>query len=155
MSTISPVSNYVKEVNWLNKYIGIQYGEGPGKHKCWDLIQAVYKEQLGIELKDYKGVDEGDLRDLIRVAREMGRDYKDPPWTVVQPPLLNFDVVIMAGHVKKEGTESFYRVPCHAGVYVQNKVLHIMEGTDSVHVDLKHPSIRFRIIAYSRHESLM
>jgi len=153
MSTLSPISNLVKPENWLNKYVGVQYGEGPGKYKCWDLVQAVYKEQLGIELKDYKGVDEADLRDLIRVAREMNRDYQEPPWTQVQPPLLNFDVVIMAGHVRTDG--GFYRAPVHAGVYVQGKVLHIQEGTDSVHVDLRHPSVRFRVIAYCRHQDLM
>jgi hypothetical protein len=153
MSTLSPLPNSAKPENWLNRYIGVQYGDRPGQYKCWSLVQAVYKEQLGIDLKDYKGVDEGDLRDLIRVAREMGNDYKEPPWTVVQPPLLNFDVVIMAGHVRTK--ESFYRAPVHAGVFVQGRILHIQEGTDSVHVDPRHPSIRFRVIAYSRHQDLM
>ena len=153
MTTMSPMPNLQKSGNWLNKYVGIQFGSGSGQHKCWSLIQAVYKEQLGLELKDYKGVDESDLKDLLRVAREFGKDCKEPPWTLVEPPPLNFDIVLMAGHIRTEN--SFYRAPVHAGIYIQGKVLHIQEGTDSVHVSLDHPTIRFRIIAFGRHQDLM
>ena len=133
------------------KYVGVEYGEGPGQHKCWSLIRWVYKDELGIDLKDYKGVED-DIADKLRVAREMKRDYQVYPWTQVPVPR-DFDVVVMAGHMLREGIA--HRAPLHAGVMLAGKLLHLEGNSNSVWVSLGHPSVSRRIIAFCRHEQML
>lgn len=42
-------------VDWVNAYVGIPYV--PGDFDCWSLVRAVYRDQLGIELPDWKWIE--------------------------------------------------------------------------------------------------
>jgi hypothetical protein len=140
--------------HWVEKYIGTEYGDGPGQRKCWGLVQDVYLGELNIVLDDFRPVAEGDFVDAMRVSRTFKRELLR--WAKVDRPR-EFDVVVMAGYAQdSENCDRLVRAPLHAGVMVgSDKILHIESGRDATCVLLDHWTVRQRILAFCRHEKLV
>jgi len=109
---------------WTDEYINIPFqcdGRDRSGCDCYGLVCLVYKERLGIELPDYKGVfTDHDIATLRRVAKEM-KSYKEK-WQRVQTPQL-YDVVML-----RTGAYTW-----HVGLVLDNhRMLHVMTGINSV-----------------------
>ena len=110
-------------MNWTDSYIEIPFkpdGRDRNGLDCYGLVCLVYKERLGIELPDYKGVftdhSYGTLRAVAK-AFAVGRER----WQKVTDPH-EFDVVMLrTGHYT-----------WHIGLVIDNRrMLHIISGIDS------------------------
>lgn len=111
-------------MNWSDKYINIPFkcdGRDRSGCDCYGLVCLVYKEQLNIELPDFKGIfTDHDIATLRRVAKEM-KSYKEK-WQRVQTPQL-YDVVML-----RTGAYTW-----HVGLVLDNhRMLHVMTGINSV-----------------------
>lgn len=134
--------------HWATKYVEIEYGDGPGQHKCWSLIQHIYRTELNIALDDFRPINENDFADAMRVARTFRQELLK--WDKVEYPR-EFDIVVMAGYTTDH--EKVVRAPLHAGVMVGgDRVLHIESGKNATCVLLSHWTVKQRILAFCRHE---
>ena len=109
---------------WTDEYINIPFqcdGRDRSGCDCYGLVCLVYKEQLNIELPDFKGIfTDHDIATLRRVAKEM-KSYKEK-WQRVQTPQL-YDVVML-----RTGAYTW-----HVGLVLDNhRMLHVMTGINSV-----------------------
>lgn len=139
-------------MTWVNKYIGMEYGDGPNQRKCWGLVQEVFLGELNIKLVDVRPISEGDFADAMRVSRYIRAELKKPMWIKVDKPV-EFDIAVMAGYTTDH--EKVVRAPLHAGVIVGgDRVLHLEAGKNATCVPLTHWTVKQRIIAYCRHELL-
>lgn len=129
---------------WWSRFVGAPFvsgARGPDSYDCWGIIQAVYREQLGINLPSYGEIS---AHDLVRVARQMERG-KDDGWEAVETPQ-EYDVAIM-----RSGRGG--RAIVHVGVMVDaQRVLHIEQASHAVVVPIRHFSIAGRIAGYRRYE---
>lgn len=127
---------------WVAPYIGLPFGEGPGRVTCWSLVVRVYADRLGVVLPAYGEVS---AADLMRVARAMrdGSGASDG-WRAVAAPA-EFDVALMRG---AQGGQAVV----HVGVVVgATRLLHVEAASHAVLVPLDHWSVRDRILGYRRH----
>ena len=128
-------------MRWWGRYVGLPFGEGPGEVTCWSLIAQVYRDELGVELPAYGEIS---ARDLVQVARTMGREQLGEAWRAVAEPEA-FDVAIM-----RSGRGG--RAICHVGVMTgPSHVLHVDAATSAVVVPITHFSIRGRIAGFRRY----
>lgn len=128
-------------MSWWGRYVGLPFGEGPGEVTCWSLIARVYRDELGVELPAYGEID---ARDLVQVARTMGREQLGEPWRAVADPEA-LDVAIM-----RSGRGG--RAICHVGVMTSaSQILHVEAATSAVVVPTSHFSIRGRIAGFRRY----
>lgn len=134
--------------HWVEKYLTFEYGVGPGQRQCWQLVQDVYRNELNIKLDDFKAFSENDFADAMRVSRTFKQELLK--WERVGTPG-EFDVAVMAGYTTDH--EKLVRAPLHAGIVVGNdRILHIERGMNATCVLMTHWSVKFRIIAFGRHE---
>lgn len=130
-------------MNWTAQYVGKPFmdgGRGPDAYDCWGVVQAVYRDQLGIDLPGYGEIS---AANLLRVRRQIAAGADAEPWLPVTDPR-EFDVAVM-------------RLPSgrghgHVGVMIDaHNVLH-SEGASGVAVDrIDAATIRNRIMGYWRH----
>lgn len=109
--------------NWTDRFIDIPFkpdGRDRSGCDCWGLVHLIYRERLGIELPDYRGIfTDQSLATLRRVAEVMNQNRES--WQKVDTPQ-PYDVVMM-----RSGKYTW-----HVGIVVsKNYMLHIMEGIDS------------------------
>jgi cell wall-associated NlpC family hydrolase len=130
-------------MDWVSRYVGLPFGQGPGQVTCWSLVRLVYAGELGTDLPEFGDIDP---RDLVRVAREMRSDRNTSPWR--EPPRPGvFDVVLMRS--ARGG-----RAVCHVGLIADvRRVLHAEEASGTVLVPIDHFTIRGRIAGYRRYTS--
>lgn len=141
-------------MTWAARYVGIPYADNDtteGLH-CWGLVQAVLDREAGVEVPSY---GETSARDLAAVARQVEGDADIDPWSEVPSGEARaFDVVVMSGRVRSNGTSR--RAPIHVGVMIDAaRILHVEQATDAVIVPLTHDTIRFRILKICRHKALI
>lgn len=125
----------------LAQYIGLPFGTGAGEVTCWSLVRRFYRDQFGIDLPEF-----GDIapRDLVRVAREIGRGADALVWSEPDVPVTG-DVVLMRS--ARGG-----RAVCHVGILAECRgLLHAEEATGSVLVPIEHFTVRGRIAGYRRY----
>lgn len=130
-------------VIWAAKYIGLPFkdgGRGPKAFDCWGLCQAIYRDQLGVELPHYGEIS---ASDLLRVRREIAAGAASEVWNKVESPR-EFDVAVM-------------RLPTgkghgHVGVMLDpHNVLHVEAGSGVAIERVQSVTIRDRIMGYWRH----
>lgn len=105
------------------KYFRIPYvheGRDFSGADCWGLVILYYREELGIELPDYKGApayrDWCDSRYILEAADTLSELFSSVDVTQAQPG----DVVVICANS---------RVPNHIGVCLDNKeFLHTLDG---------------------------
>lgn len=128
---------------WAAQYVGAPFkdgGRGPVNYDCWGIVQAVYRNQLGIDLPHYGEIS---AKDLLRVRREIAAGAASEPWQQVEIPR-EFDVAVM-------------RLPAgrghgHVGVMVDpHHVLHVEQGSGAAIERTDAATIRNRIMGYWRH----
>lgn len=128
---------------WVNRYVGLPFGEGPGEITCWGLVRLVYRDQLGVDLPAYGEIG---AHDLARVARTMGREQMGEQWLPVTEPL-TFDVAIM-----RSGRGGGRIV--HVGVMADERhLLHVEAATASVVVPINSFGVRARIAGFRRYRA--
>ena len=106
--------------DWINDYIGIPYecnARGPNAYDCFGLCVAVYKNQLGVDVPDWK-VDDTAAKTAMRaitgaVAEEMESGRAEQ---VTEPQ--DFDIVVLVRH----------GLAHHVGIYIAGGVLHTRQG---------------------------
>lgn len=126
-------------MSWWGRYIGLPFGEGPGEVTCWGLVRRVYANHLGVDLPEYGEIS---ARDLVRIARAMGRG-KDDGWRAVEQPQ-PFDVCLMRG-------SSGAAVVVHVGVVtLPGFILHVEAASAAVVVPVGGFSVAGRIMGYRR-----
>lgn len=125
---------------WWARYIGVEFGEGPGQLTCWGLVRAVYRAELGIDLPSYGEIS---ASDLARVARAMA-GAKDDGWAAPAGLPQMFDVCLMRA---PRGLAAVV----HVGVMIDPiRVLHVEAATAACIVPVSHYSISGRIVGYRR-----
>lgn len=130
-------------MTWAAPYVGLPFGEGPGEVTCWSLVRRVMAERRGIELPAYGEIS---ARDLVRVARTMGREQLAETWRAVSVPQ-EFDVALMRS--ARGG-----RAIVHVGIMIDGRrLLHVEDRTASVVVPLDHYSVRGRIVGFRRYSA--
>lgn len=128
-------------MDWIARYVGLPFGQGPGEVTCWSLVRDVYACEMGIDLPEFGDIDP---RDLARVAREMRDGQDDLVWHEPDRPGV-FDVVLMRS--ARGG-----RAICHVGLIADvARVLHAEEATGAVMVPIDHITIRGRIAGFRRY----
>ena len=124
---------------WWQPFVGLPFGQGPGRVTCWGLVRRVYADRLGVELPEHGDVAPDDLR---RVALAMTRGAEAETWAAPAAPR-PLDVVLM-----RHPTAA--RIG-HVGVMVDAaRVLHVEAATASVVVPVWHWSVRSRIGGFRR-----
>src|SRR5580704_13710594 len=122
----------------LEKYIGIPFkdeGSNFDGCNCWGLVRLVLIQEAGIAVPAYGDIS---AADLLKAARQIGRDSSTAPWIRVDVPQA-FDVCLMTA---KEGA---HRVIGHIGIMTSpTHVLHVWEATHAVQMPLTHSRIRAR-----------
>jgi cell wall-associated NlpC family hydrolase len=108
---------------WTDDFIEIPFkpdGRDRNGCDCWGLVCLVYREKLGIELPEYKGVFEAQtIAQLKNVARVMEREKES--WVRVEKPH-EFDVVMI-----RSGAYAW-----HVGIVIdRRRMLHVMSGINS------------------------
>jgi cell wall-associated NlpC family hydrolase len=108
---------------WTDDYIEIPFlpdGRDRNGCDCWGLVCLVYREKLGIELPEYKGVFEAQtIAQLKNVARVMEREKES--WVRVEKPH-EFDVAMI-----RSGAYAW-----HVGIVIdRRRMLHVMSGINS------------------------
>lgn len=140
-------------MNWPARYVGIPYADDGFTHgfHCWSLVRTVLSDEAGIDVPHY---GETEAKDFAAVAQHMNADAVRDPWREVAPgDAMEFDVAVMAGRVRNNGTSR--RAPIHCGIMIDPiHVLHVEEATDAVIVPLHHPTIKFRLLKLYRHKVL-
>lgn len=132
----------------MKEYVGIPY-KNKGRDKkgvdCWGLAMLVYRECLGAELPSYGDVSAEDIKAIYK-AMSAGKD--EDIWVEISSSdVKKYDICVMRH-------PQFNRV-CHAGIMVDaRRVLHVEKGVDSAIVELKHSSIRERIVCFRRLKKL-
>ena len=123
-----------------SKYIGIPYknkGREMSGADCWGLVRLVYKNEYGINLlsfsDEYENSEEGaKVREIV----QKGKDIFDSIIKAV-PDYGDIVVFNMRGN------------PCHVGIYVgNNKVLHVLRGTECVIERLSSHRLNGRVEGY-------
>jgi cell wall-associated NlpC family hydrolase len=118
-------------MTWWAGYIGLPYDTA----HCWELVRRVYQDHRGIDLPSYGEVS---ARDLVRVAREIGKGQE--AWEPVDVPQA-FDVALMRGR----------SAVWHVGVMTDAKnVLHTERATNAVRVPIDALHMRGRITGFRR-----
>lgn len=110
-------------MNWTDRYIEIPFkpdGRDRQGLDCWGLVCLVYRERLGIELPDYKGIfTDQSHTTLKKVAGVMTQGRES--WQKVDTPR-PYDVVML-----RTGTYMW-----HVGIVIDNnRMLHVMSGINS------------------------
>lgn len=101
-------------MNWTTPYLFKRYDVSA--FNCWHLVCQVYREQLGIELEAYNGIDP---RDPLAVGKQM--DLTFTSWTPCAP-----DTYLAIATMARS------RSPFHIGVVVEpGKILHVAEGSNA------------------------
>lgn len=131
---------------WAGRYVGIPYVargfDRKGCH-CFGLVHLVYREQLGIDLPEYDGIDP---KDSLSIARAFRQARLATPWHEATGPRHDFDLVLMLRG----------NVPMHVGIAVgSRRILHVEEGAATMCVEAAHPFYRDRVVAAFRHEKLI
>lgn len=124
---------------WWAPYIGVEYGEEPGRFTCWSLVRQVYADQLGVTLPEYGEIE---ASDLLRVARAMDAGQGDDGWIEVLEPQ-EYDVILM------RSPRGNGRV-VHVGVVAGGGCLHVEQSTATCLVPLQHFSVAGRIKGFRR-----
>lgn len=125
----------------MDKYIGIPFELGGRTEKgcdCYGLVRLFYKDKYDIELPEYNLYDRFDNILLYTLID-------------TNMPLLDFSQVENPKY-GDIGLFKFFGVPTHIGVYLKNnKVLHIMRGSDAVIERIDSPRLKGRFAGwYSR-----
>lgn len=137
--------------HWAGRYVGIPFlkdGHSRAGCNCWGLVHLVLQAELGIATPTYAEISAGEL---LAAARAFKNAVATDPWVKVEPPLREFDCVLMTALTDDGRT----RLDGHVGVLVDPfTVLHVWAATDAVLMPLTHPRIRHKIIGYYRHRAL-
>lgn len=88
-------------------------GRDWGGCDCWGLVRLVYREELGIDLGEYGGIN---VDDIVRVVRNFHREFTAETWRKVKKPQA-FDVAAMSGGYG--GRRSF----SHCGVMCDDRIV--------------------------------
>jgi len=125
-----------------DRYIGIPYkvnGRDRTGVDCYGLIHLLYKELKGIELASFDSVVTGGTRgDLRKVARAIEKEKET--WVKVENPE-PFDVVLL-----RTGKYSW-----HVGLVIsKTKMIHSLNGTDSIIEDFTKPYWKNRVQEFRR-----
>jgi cell wall-associated NlpC family hydrolase len=130
---------------WMEKYVGLpfkDFGRDFAGVDCWGLVRLVLAHECGITVPSYGEIS---AEDLSGVAKEVAGESSREPWH----PTVHaraFDVAVM--HRR--------RAPVHVGIMADvTHVLHIERATNVVLIEVTHPSVSFRSIAYFRHRDLL
>jgi cell wall-associated NlpC family hydrolase len=132
-------------VSWAADYVGLPFVDG-GRDAavgldCWGVVQAVYRDQLGIDLPGYGETYAGGQKAMTREI-EAGAEH-DETWRRVEVPQ-PFDVAVM-------------RLPQglrwgHVGVVADARhVLHTEKASGAVLARMDGVMIRHRIVGFWRH----
>ena len=109
---------------WAHKYIGKPWqngGRGPDCFDCWGLLCWVYKEEFGIILPAFAGVD---AKDFGLVGRTMNREAAGASWRRLEEPEDGCAVAL--------GKRSLIH---HVGIFIgegEDLILHVTEHGRSV-----------------------
>ena len=101
----------------LNKYIGLDYETCD----CWELIRMIYKDELDIELPDYRKQYKNS-GDMAQTGPVVASGRSDGNWEKVDEPEVN-DVIIF----------NILGIPSHCGMYIgDGDFIHAFNGSNSV-----------------------
>lgn len=124
----------------MDKYIGIPFELG-GRTKegcdCYGLVRMFYLDEYNIDLPNYNLYDRFD--NILM-------------YTLIDTnmPLLDFYKVDIPEY-GDVGLFKFYGVPTHIGIYLKNdKILHVMRGTNAVIERIESPRLRGRFAGWYR-----
>lgn len=139
-------------MEWPSLYVGLPYAER-GRARpavdCWGLVRLVVREQAGVELPLWDGIDG---RDLAQCNDVIARDTAET-WTRVDEDTARaFDLVVMRG-VYRGSDARLHGGEIHCGVLAPGgRVLHVERGNDTVCVPIAR--LRKRITGIFRHRNL-
>jgi len=100
---------------WINDYVGVPYrvnGRDRNGWDCWGLVLAVYRDQLGLELPDWRRGEPFGLAAQVRAFRQAFRDAQGLALELEAPA--PFAIVLVAREP----------APHHVGVVAGAGVLH-------------------------------
>lgn len=107
-------------LGWINDYVGVPYlvnGRATTGWDCWGLVKAVYHDQLGIELPDWRRGAPYDLGAHIRGMSAAFETMKARALAELVPAPEPWAVGFIARHNR----------PHHVGVAMAGGVLHCAE----------------------------
>lgn len=112
---------------WTDLYMGIPFkpdGRDRNGLDCYGLICLIYKEQLGIEIPDYKGIFENNCFTTLKKVAQIIKEDKDKGWTVISKgEQKEFDGIVLR-------TGKFQ---WHLGVVVNSmNMIHIIQGAEVI-----------------------
>jgi cell wall-associated NlpC family hydrolase len=130
---------------WMEKYVGLPFINGGRDWQgvdCWGLVRLVLMHERGIIVPSYGEIS---AEELSKVAKEVAGESSKEPWhPTIQAQV--FDVAVM--HRR--------HAPVHVGIMANAiQVLHIERAINVVLIEVSHPSVLFRSIAYFRHRDLL
>lgn len=123
-----------------SKYIGIPYvskGRDWSGVDCWGLVRLVYHTEYGLNLLSftdyYEDANRGDqVKQVIQDGKSLLNSVQRD-----SPEYGDIAVFNMRG------------VPCHVGIYIgQERILHVLRGTDSVIERLSSYRLKGRLEGY-------
>lgn len=128
---------------WTDSYIGIPFlpdGRDRDGLDCYGLVCLVYRDRLGVDLPGIRGIySQNTIGCLKRVARAMAEEKLK--WRKVDVPAL-YDVVML-----RTGEYAW-----HVGLVIdKRRMLHVMEGADTMIDEYTGLEWRDRIEGFYRH----
>jgi len=122
---------------WLRKYIGLPFD----KYDCWQLIRKIYREQLSVDLPDFKLQYRNPKNGkVIAKLTEYEAEHSWRP--ALQPQIFDCILIRILG------------LPWHIGLVVdseRNLMLHTLFGCDSVIEPYNNKLWEPRILAFYRY----
>ena len=135
-------------MNFVHQYIGLPFKTcGRSREEgldCWGLVRLIYKEQFSIDLPSYNDEyndSHNNLQTSSTIQKHWG-EWLKVPLEEARPG----DVIVL----RLSG------FPTHVGLVIgNNKMLHIIEGTDSVIEDYQSRLWEKRVLGIFRHERMI
>jgi cell wall-associated NlpC family hydrolase len=128
--------NADESLAWINDYVGVPYlvgGRDRAGWDCWGLVCAVWREQRGVELPDWRPSGVDTLADQVRAITDALADARDSERAAPIEAPEPWAFAIVARH----------RMPHHLGVVLGAGVLHVGSKTGGTVYD---PMTRFRMV---------
>lgn len=131
--------------HWTDAYIGIPFlpdGRDRSGIDCWGLHRLIFLEQRGIELPSYSGIFIDQRTCTLKAVAAMMEAEKDR-WISAESPA-PFDIVLL-----RTG-----RYLWHIGTVIEPpRMIHVMDGMDSVMEKYTGPAWRHRVEGFRRWQS--
>jgi len=129
---------------WASRYVGVPYaddGHSLDACNCWGLVYLVLKEQAQVDVPTYAEIS---AKDIDLANARFAQERASYPWSRVIGEKRRFDVALLRGN------------PLHAGIMVSSDaLLHIWKATSAVVMPIDHSRLRFNLLGFYRHVSLV